>query len=137
VNEISIPPTVDADSSEYWEGTRRRLLMIQRCTRCGRHQFYPRILCRRCLSTVEWIASTGRGRVYSCTTIHRATSPVFQSQVPYVIALIDLTEGVRVMGRIVGCPPQDVRIGQDVVVAFGEAEGAAVLPHFVLTDLIA
>jgi hypothetical protein len=124
-------PKPDKDSEVYWEAARRHELVIQQCGACGKYRFYPRILCPHCLSEqFEWRQASGRGVVYSFTVIHRPPFPAFRDRVPYVLALIDLEEGVRMMSNIIECEPTDVRIGMPVEVAFDDVTEEVTLPKF-------
>lgn len=126
------PPIVNPDSAPYWEGAREGKLLVQRCGDCGTLRFFPRYLCTECGSdAVEWAEVSGRGTVHSFTIVHRAAFPEFQAQTPYVVALIDLEEGPRMMTNIVGDDAHDVAIGDAVTVTF-EARGSegAKVPQF-------
>lgn len=95
--------------------------MIQRVVATGEHLFYPRVAQPGTGRTdLEWVTPSGRGTVYSCTVVRN--KPPTPS---YVIALIDLAEGVRMMSRIVGCQADDVRIGMAVAAHVGEVDGVA------------
>lgn len=84
---------------------------IQHCTACGQHVFYPRALCPYCGSAqLEWVAPSGAGSVYSSTTVRRKP----ESGGDYNVALVDLAEGPRLMSRIDGIAPDQVRIGMRV-----------------------
>ena len=86
-------------------------LECQECRACGDRWYLPRSLCRSCGSdAVEAVAAAGEGVVHAATTIHRAPGPEFADAVPYGIVLVDLDEGVRVMGRA----PPDIAIGTRV-----------------------
>lgn len=125
-------PIVNADSAPYWEGARNGKLLLQRCRDCGTLRFFPRYLCTACGSDhTEWAEASGRGTVHSFTIVHRAAFPEFQARTPYVVALIDLEEGPRMMTNIVGDDALEVAIGEAVTVAFEErgTEGAMV-PQF-------
>ena len=122
-------PAVDADSQPFWDGARRGELVIQRCTSCEGWQFYPRPRCIRCGGEAEWVIASGAGRVYSYTVVHRAAHEAFASQVPYVVALIDLAEGPRMMSRL-RVPLDQTRIGLDVRVAFERISDEITLPIF-------
>jgi hypothetical protein len=78
----------------------------------------------------EWKRSSGRGTVYSFTIIHKAPSPAFREKVPYVLALIDLLEGVRMMTNIVECLPDAVEVGMPVEIAFEDLNDKISLPQF-------
>ncbi len=125
-------PIVNADSAPYWDGARQGKLLLQRCGDCGTLRFFPRYLCTDCGSDkTEWTGVSGRGTVHSFTIVHRAAFPEFQDRTPYVVALIDLAEGPRMMTNIVGDDALSVRIGDAVTVTFEErgTEGAKV-PQF-------
>ena len=84
---------------------------IQHCSACGQHVFYPRALCIHCGSAqLEWVAPSGAGSVYSSTTVRRKP----QAGGDYNVALVDLAEGPRLMSRIDGVAPDQVRIGMRV-----------------------
>lgn len=71
-------------------------LTYQYCQTCSAAVFYPRVLCPSCGRTaLEWRISSGRGTVYSTTTVYR------RREAPYNVALIDLAEGFRMMSRVV------------------------------------
>jgi len=124
-------PRPDGDSEFYWAAARRHALMLQQCDECGRFRFYPRAICPFCLSEkLQWRQVSGRGVIYSFTVIYRPPSPAFHDQVPYVLALIDLPEGVRMMSNIIGCHPKDVYVGMPVVVTFEEVSDEITLPKF-------
>jgi hypothetical protein len=125
-------PIVNADSAPYWEGARHDKLLLQRCGDCGALRFFPRYLCTACGSDrTEWAQASGRGTVHSFTIVHRAAFPEFQAIAPYVVALVDLEEGPRMMTNIVGDDAHDVMIGNAVTVLFEErgTDGAKV-PQF-------
>lgn len=114
-------PIVDGDSSVFWEGCKANKLLIQRCRSCQTPIFYPRAMCPSCMSMdLDWVESTGQGVVYSYTIARRPAHPSFADDVPYVVALIDLDEGVRMLSNIVGCDVNEVRCGKPVRVVFEE-----------------
>jgi len=111
-------PLPDQDTEVFWGGAKNGKLMIQRCAACERTQFYPRFFCTACAGDVEWIEASGRGSVYTHTIVRQNATPPFDTLVPYVLAMIDLEEGVRMMGNVVGVPVDDVGIGMAVEVDF-------------------
>jgi len=124
-------PKFDRDSSAYWEGAHRHELLLQQCSSCQRFRFYPRSVCPHCLSFVfEWRVSSGHGCVYSFTVIHRAPFTAFRDKIPYVLALIELKEGVRMVSNILECDPNTVRIGMPVEVIFEDVTDEITLPQF-------
>ena len=124
-------PVLDADSEEFWNAAQRSELVIQRCRNCQRAQYYPRVVCRHCSSDqLDWIRSSGRGTVYSVTTSRRAAGPSMAEHVPYVVALVDLEENVRMLTNIVGADALDTHIGDAVRVGFEDIGEGFMLPVF-------
>jgi len=125
-------PTIDADNRPYWEAARNGELVLQRCTECGAARFYPRSRCPECWAdATEWFAASGRGSVYSYTVVHRAPAPAFRDAVPYVVGLIELAEGPRMLSNVVCEDPESVGIGDRVRVRFDAAEDGFAIPVFV------
>jgi uncharacterized OB-fold protein len=86
-------------------------LANQHCTACKQHVFTPRELCPHCgASPLRWVRPSGQGTVYSTTTIARKP----EAGGDYNVALIDLDEDVRMMGRVEGLAPECVQIGMRV-----------------------
>ena len=130
-------PKPDRDSQAYWEAARRHELVLQQCNDCEKFRFYPRVICPHCMSErFEWRQSSGHGVVYSFTVVHRPPTPFFRDKVPYVVALIDLQEGVRMMSNVVGCDPGDVKIGDHVEVIFEDINEEITLPKFKLRQVL-
>ena len=106
--------------------------MLPWCEECGRPHFYPRSLCPHCLSDrLQWRQASGRGTVHTYVINHKAARGF--DTVPYVIAVIDLEEGPRMMSNIVvdGEPtPKNVRIGMAVDVFFDDLTPDVTLPRF-------
>lgn len=118
-------------SAPYWEAARRHELLLQRCTDCQTYRHYPRPRCPRCLSPCfEWTKAAGTGTVYSFSVVFRPLSRAFLEDVPFVLALVDLAEGVRIVSRIVGCAPTEVYIGMPVEVTFEDVAPEVTLPRF-------
>ena len=122
-------PRPTAETRNFWDGCASGVLRYQRCARCGTVQLIPRTLCAHCHdAALEWHASTGYGRILSHTTVHRAPTPAFREEAPYVIALIDMDEGFRLMTNVAGGAAAPLAIGARVRIGFREVEGVA-LPH--------
>ena len=124
-------PRIDEESRGYWEALARHELYLQRCRACGTFRFYPRALCPACLSdATEWVRASGRGTVYSFTVTYQNQAPGFREEVPYVLAIVELAEGVRLMTNVVGSSPETVRIGLPVEVVFEDVTPEITLPKF-------
>lgn len=93
------PP--DADTQGWWDATRAGRLTVQHCANCGHNQLYPRAVCSRCGGAgLALRDACGLGQVYAATVVHRAPHPAFSP--PYVVALVDLAEGPRILGGVRG-----------------------------------
>ncbi len=124
-------PQPDPVTAPFWQAAKQGRLLLQRCPKCGAHQFYPQSCCRRCLSEdLLWVDAKGKGVVYTYTIVHRAPSRPFEPDVPYTVALVDLAEGCRMISNIVGASPEAVRVGMPVEVVFEEITPEISLPKF-------
>lgn len=124
-------PIVIDENADFWAAAREHRLMLQRCKDCGYVQYYPRKICRQCWNeNLEWTQSSGRGKVYTYTVNHRAPEDVFKKDLPYVVAVVDLEEGPRMMSNIVGTSPDKVSIGMPVELVFDDVTPEISLPKF-------
>jgi|SRR5581483_4422766 len=124
----------DSDTRPYWEGLARGELRIQRCDSCSRAIFYPRSLCPHChADKLSWIVASGRGTIYSYTVAYQAFG-MFADEVPFIVAIVELAEGVRMMSRIIDVPRERVSIGLPVQVTFETAGENVTLPYFRLVS---
>lgn len=130
--ENTLPkPISNADSQPYWQGAREGKLLIRKCSACGQLHFMPRYLCPTCWSgDLEWIEASGNGSVHSYTVIRRASDPRFADRVPYVVALVDLAEGPRMMANILGDNALETQIGDAVSLVFEDRGDGDQLPQF-------
>lgn len=124
-------PTLRGEEAPFYAAAAEGRLVLQRCPSCGRIVSYPRTLCPHCHDGApEWIDASGRGTVYSFSVLHRAGSPGFEADVPYVVALVDLEEGVRMMANLMNVPAEQVEIGMPVSVTFERRADDLVVPQF-------
>jgi len=114
-------PRITRDTEPFWDGCAAGELRVQRCTACSAKQFPPRGRCGECGSdALEWVPTGSRGEVYSFTVVHRAPRQAFRADCPYVVALVDVAPGARLMLNVVGCDPDAVYIGMPVGIEFDE-----------------
>ena len=117
----------------FWEGTKRGELLIQQCKDCGKKMFPPRLYCTGCMSqNIEWIKASGKGKIYTYSVAYEYPPPRVEKylKVPYIAALVNLEEGVRMMTTIVECKPEDVKCDMDVEVVFQDIGEEVTLPRF-------
>jgi len=123
-------PYANIDTKPFWDGCLVGRLLLQRCSACGAWRHPPSPICPECLSDAyEWIASRGRGTVYTFTVVREARRG-WEKFVPYVLAVIALEEGPHVLSNIVNIAPEQVAIGMPVEVTFAELDGSTKLPLF-------
>lgn len=126
-------PVIDPGTKPFWDAAREHRLSIPLCEDCGKHHFYPRELCPHCHSDkLRWADASGGGEVYSYTIARKPAGPVFAEDVPYVIAMITLDEGPRMLTNIITADVDSVRIGDRVRVRFDDVTPELTLPKFVL-----
>ena len=132
-------PRPTPETQEYWDGLRQQTFMLQRCNVCQRAYFYPRPFCPQldCHSRdVTSFQASGRGSIYSFV-INTRPMPGFEDEVPYVIAVVELDEGPRLMTNIIDVPGDDVtskaaaiHVGDAVEVVYEHATETITLPKF-------
>jgi hypothetical protein len=125
-------PEPTQESKAYWDALNEGRLLLQQCGNCGRVRHYPRPLCDACYSfDVRWIEAKGTGKVHSWTVTHHAFNPGFKAELPYVLATVDLDEGVRMQAPLRDLDPRALRIGLPVRAIFEIACDGLTLPAFV------
>jgi hypothetical protein len=124
-------PRPTPHSAGFWEAAARGELVFQRCSECRAWRHYPQPMCPSCHSMRwSWERSSGRGRIHSFAISHRAFHPFWAERVPYVIATIELDEGVRMVDDMLELAPEDARIDLPVEVWFHDTGEGIVLPKF-------
>ena len=127
---ISRPvPEPTIDSKPYWDGLKERRLLLQQCSDCGLVRHYPRPMCAACHSLeVRWIESSRQGRLHSWTEIHHPFVPALRDEIPYVMATVDLEEGVRLQCQMLGADAAALRLDLPVEIVFRDVQDGLVLP---------
>ena len=130
-------PKPSPETRVYWDGCRHHELLIQRCKDCDHFQFFPRIICSRCMGqNIEWIKASGQAQLVSYTIVRRPVSAAYKPEIPYVVALVQLEEGPTMMSNIVNCDPDQVQIGLAVEVIFEDWSDEISIPKFQLKNQI-
>lgn len=123
-------PRPDLDSAPFWEGCQEGTFLIPTCGSCGAKRWPPGPMCPDCQSMeTSWTEASGRGSVYSWVIVAHPVAEVLVNQVPYVVGLIELEEGVKVVGNVLGCAPEEVEAGMAVELLFEQVEDVN-LPNF-------
>ena len=130
-DQAPIYPETQGVDSVYWDAARDERLLLQQCARCGHLWHPPSEFCPRCQDgTFAWIEASGGGVVHSYTVIHHASHPAVVVWLPYTVLLVELSEGPRMIGRLL-IPSADVRVAAPVRVAF-DCYSDLKVPGFVL-----
>lgn len=123
----ALRPVVSQDTAFFWAGTAAGELRIQRCGACHALRHPPGPACPECGALKpEHVVASGRGEVYSYVVHHHP--PVPGRELPFVVALVELAEGVRMLAELVGTPPEEVRVGLPVRVEFLRVDEELTLP---------
>lgn len=124
-------PLVNNWARPFWDGTRENKLLIQKCSDCNQHIFYPRMACPFCFSdNLEWVEASGKGTIYSFTVVESNAPSPFVPDMPFVIAVVILEEGVRMLTNIVECDPDALQCDQAVEVSFVKRNDEFTMPMF-------
>jgi len=124
-------PQITPLSKPFYDAARKHKLIIQRCKDCSQYVFYPKYFCPHCLSDkLDWVESSGKGKVYSFTVCRSNVPGEFAASLPYVVAIVELEEGVWMLSNIVDCNPDDVKCEQPVEVTFEDATDDIAIPMF-------
>jgi len=129
-----VQPPVSPAAEPFWAATRDRSLVLQWCRSCEAPLHFPREACPACLGEdLEFRPAAGTGTVYACSAMPKAGNAGMAGRAPYVVALIDLDEGVRMLSNLVGSAAAAAAVGSRVVVAWEPLADGRHLPVFVVT----
>ena len=124
-------PVATATSQPFWDALRGERVKLQRCDECATWVYYPRSRCSHCLSDrLTWTEVDGRGTVYTFSVAVQPTAPPFADEVPQLLAMVELTEGVRVSTTLVDIAPDAITIGMQVQPVFDHGDDGITLLRF-------
>lgn len=124
-------PHIDEENRPWWEALKRHELYVQRCRDCGELRYYPRAQCTECLSPkTEWLKCSGRGTVYTFTVTNQNQAPGFRESLPYIMAYVELDEGLKMLTNIIDCRPEEAKIGMPVEVVYDDVTPEVTLAKF-------
>ncbi len=125
------PPLADTTTLPFWEAAAEHRLVVQRCSACGHTRLPPAPICPECRSgESDWHEVSGRGEVYTFTTVHR---PIAADQkLPFVIAVVALEDsgGLRIISNLVDVEPEAIEIGLPVEVVWEDMSDEMAVPRF-------
>jgi uncharacterized OB-fold protein len=122
-------------SQPFWDALRDERIELQQCDDCGAWVHYPRSRCVRCMSPrLSWHEVDGEGNVYSFSVARQATAPQFEDEVPQIITIVELPQGVRLTTTLVDTPPADVHVGVAVSPVFDHGDDGMTLLRYRLSS---
>lgn len=126
-----LPAPVGPNADFYARAATTGVLHLQRCDACGAWRHPPRVRCAACGSdALSWQPSAGRGRVFSWTVTHQALDPAFADHLPYAVVVVELDEGPRVVGNLVGLDPAALELDLPVEVVLDRRSDSVALVDF-------
>jgi uncharacterized OB-fold protein len=128
-----LPQPITPEAQPYWDGLKEQKLLLPTCEDCRKPFFYPRIACPHCHSRrITWMQASGKGRLYSFEIAYRSLNPRFKIEPPYILAMIELEEGPRIMSNLINIKPDPAVITCDmpVEVVFEKLTDEITLPLF-------
>jgi uncharacterized OB-fold protein len=128
---MAVVPGMTELTAPYWEAAREKRLVVQECQSCRQLWHPPLPRCPHChAADPGWRQVSGHGTIYTYTVVRHPTHYAFAGQVPYVLAIVALAEGPRLVTAITGAAPDEVRAGQPVRAVFREVAAGVTLPYF-------
>ena len=132
--EYKLPlPIPDPVTKPFWDSLKAHAIQLQRCGACDRFIHYPRPVCPSCLSDdLTWAPVSGRGIVHAFTIPHRHPNREFMANGPYVVALIELDEGARILSNLIDVEPtpEAVKVGMPVEIVYDDVTDQITLHRF-------
>lgn len=124
-------------SQPFWEGAKRHELLLQKCSACSQINMYPKKYCPCCLSDkMEWFKASGRGKIYSFTVVENNPPSAFIDDVPFIIAIIRLEEGVRILSNVITNDLDSLECELGVEVLFEDVTDEITLPKFQVVSIV-
>jgi uncharacterized protein len=119
-------PIPTEDTKPFWAAAKLGKFLVKRCLDCKKVHWYPRAICPFCYSdNTEWQPGSGKGVIYSFSTMKRAPQP-------FVLAFVTLEEGPTMLTNIIDCDTDAIAIGQAVQLEFRASDGEFPVPMFKL-----
>lgn len=125
----------DTWTEPYWNGCKEHKLKLPKCGDCQHYVELGASHCRHCLSqNIDWVAHSGKGKVYSFTIVRYPVIPSLQDSVPYVPAVIELegVEGLRLISNVIDAPLSEIEVGRSVSLQWHDREDGVSLPRFTI-----
>jgi uncharacterized OB-fold protein len=124
-------PKPNSETKPFWDGCKKHQLKFQKCKTCLYVRWPPSIICPKCHSPeVAWILARGRGKIYTYAIFHQVFHKEFKNDIPYIVAVVELEEGPRLITNIIGCSPDIITCDMPVEVVWEDVTKKVSLPKF-------
>jgi hypothetical protein len=124
-------PEFRPETKPFWDACKNHELILPKSKETNEFFFYPRALSPGDdMAEVEWGKASGKAKVWTYSIHHMGPTKAYKGDGPYVVALVETEEGVKMMTNIVDCDPNDVHVGMDVEVVFDDVTEEVTLPKF-------
>lgn len=126
-----ISPVVDRDTAPYWDHLRNHELKLQRCEHCDKFRFPPTPACPHCGELGgDWQTLSPRGKLCTWTEVFHPLDPRLKDEVPFILVLVDMDDGPRIGGRLIGADAAKLHIGMSVVARFDDLDDQLTVVNF-------
>ncbi len=128
-----LPHPITPEAKPFWDGLREQKLLLPKCGACGHVFFYPRVVCPRCHSrAIAWIQASGRGKLHAFEIAYQAFNKAWKVKPPWVLAMVELAEGPRMMTNLVNVEPDPrvIKCDMPVQIVFSKLTDEITLPLF-------
>lgn len=127
-------PNISEDMKPFFEGLKQHTFLLLQCKKCD-EWYWPLAFCKNYDNepygaNLQWTRASGLGKVFVYNIFYWAFDPAFKEDVPYVYALIETEEGPLIGSNVIGCKPEEVKIGMPVEVVFEDITDEFTLPKF-------
>lgn len=96
-------PEITALNAPFWDGLAQGEVRLQKCGKCGVHQYPAETFCYECGGQqMAWVPVKGEGSVYSFTVVHQLYHKAFKPFLPYTVAIVQMNEGPRMLSAMLG-----------------------------------
>lgn len=118
-------------SQPFWDAAKKHKLVLKKCKDCGHIDHPPYLYCTNCMSdNSEWVEASGKGKLYAYAINEYMVPFPFWDDMPYVVAMIDLDEGVRMISNVIECEQDKLKNGMELEVVFDDVSEGFTLPKW-------
>ena len=115
----------------FWEGTRQNRILVQQCTETKKKVWPPRFVSPYAPgAALDWVEIEGKGEIYTFNVVYRGFFPYYKDKVPYALVVVDLGDGVRLLGNTTGMDPTTVTCGMSMEAVFEKVDEQTTLIHW-------